>query len=173
MMDRFAPYLGFVLLILWPSFIGAEIYQWTDPKRIIHFTDDFSLIPDSLRDSPKLIIRHEAGTRGKSSEVPAAEESPLKEVIPEPRLPEAASSREQELSGVSFPPVVYYSPPPVVYYVPQDVQIVVVNPLVRHPHKNPCPTPGGCKPAFRPNFNDRRFIHPSVFNGGSRQFIHP
>jgi hypothetical protein len=28
-------------------------------------------------------------------------------------------------------------------------------------------------PVFQPSFDDRRFIHPSVFDGGSRQFIHP
>jgi Domain of unknown function (DUF4124) len=168
-MARCASYLGFVLLILWPSFIGAEIYQWTDPRGVIHFTDNFSSIPDSLRNSPNLIIRHETPTRGKFSEVPSAAESRVKEVTPPPQLSEVGS-RELELSEFS-PPVIYNSPPPVVYYIPQDVQIVVVNPVVGHPHGKFCPTPGACGRVFRPNFNDRRFVHPSVFNGGSRQFV--
>ena len=168
-MNRGVFYLGFVLLILWPSFVGAEIYQWTDPRGVIHFTDDSSSIPESLRNSPKLIIRHETPTRGRFSEIPPAPESPVSEVIP-PSQPPEVSSRELELGEFS-PPVIYDSPSPVVYYVPQDVQIVVVNPVVGHLHGKFCPTPGGCGRIFRPNFNDRRFVHPSVFNGGSRQFV--
>jgi hypothetical protein len=172
--------LALLVLSLCPSFVGADVYQWTDPRGVVHFTDNFLSVPDAFRNSPKLIIHHDVEPKRKSSEISTAEEPSGKGVIDAPQAPEAAGPREQELSGPSQPviyhsppPVVYHNPPPVVYYSPQYFQIVVVNPAVRHPHKKPCLIPEGCKPSFRPNFDDRRFIHPSVFDGGSRRLVHP
>lgn len=58
-------------------------------------------------------------------------------------------------------------------YAPQQTTIIVVNANPRHRERNPCAGNNHCPAAFRPNFNDRRYVHPSVFNGGSRQYIQP
>jgi hypothetical protein len=56
----------------------------------------------------------------------------------------------------------------VVTYALQEVNIVVVNSNLQQPNLHPCAFGGHCKPAFRPDFTDRRYIHPSVFDGSSR-----
>jgi len=58
----------------------------------------------------------------------------------------------------------------VVTYAPQEV-IVVVNSNSPQPNVHPCNFGNHCKPASRPDFTDRRYIHPSVFDGGSRRSI--
>jgi hypothetical protein len=58
----------------------------------------------------------------------------------------------------------------VVTYAPQQV-IVVVSSNSRQPNVHPCNFGSNCKAAFfRPDFTDRRHIHPSVFGGGSRRY---
>jgi len=37
--------------------LGADLFQWTDAVGVIHFTDSFNSVPESMRDSPRLIIR--------------------------------------------------------------------------------------------------------------------
>ena len=135
--------------------LGAQLFQWTDNRGVIHFTDNLHSVPASLRASPLLIIREDIDIRGVNSSEP----------VWAPDVPEVVSSPEPE------PPKVA---PPVIHYSPQDIAIVVVNSIVHHPRRHPCPGPARCQPqVFRPNFDDRRYIHPSVFNGGSRQYIHP
>ncbi len=48
-----------VCLFLWlsPVFSMGEVYQWTDPNGVIHFTDNFHLVPETVRNSSQLIIR--------------------------------------------------------------------------------------------------------------------
>ena len=58
----------------------------------------------------------------------------------------------------------------VVTYAPQEV-IVVVNSNSGQPNLHPCNFGSNCKPAFRPDFTDRRYIHPSVFEGGLRRYV--
>lgn len=146
---------GFLWILLWLSAtpIRAEVFQWTDDRGIIHFTDNLHLVPEGLRNSPQLIIRQ------------SLPEPTWQEPIWEEKRPEAEISGDEEPIKL---------PQPVVHYSPQQTTVVVVNTaVVRRPREKRCLIPEGCKPVFQPNFNDRRYIHPSVFDGGSRQYIQP
>ncbi|MGH7830539.1 MAG: hypothetical protein ACREP8_10225, partial [Candidatus Binatia bacterium] len=121
----------------------------------------FYSVPEYLRGSPQLVVRQDVEITARFSEASAQAEEPLSEEKP----PEMTSPPEPE-AGKSIQPIIHYNP--------QSVQIVVVNSIVRRHKEKRCFLPEGCAPAFRPDFNDRRFIHPSAFDpGGSRQFIHP
>lgn len=147
-----------------PASLEAQVFQWTDSRGVIHFTDNPSTIPNSVRDSPRLTIRTDLnlhpGAPETSPEQGRAIDEPFVDAQPFP----APASPKQE------PPE---TPTPVIHYSPQHVTIVVINSVVRKPKRSECPSPQGCRGTFRPNFDDRRFIHPSVFDGGSRQFIRP
>jgi len=76
--------------------------------------------------------------------------------------------RPEEPEAISAPePKESKAPPLIIYYNPQYFQIVVVNSFARPAKKEKS------RGVFRPSFDDRRFIHPSAFDGGSRQFIRP
>jgi hypothetical protein len=154
-------FLFWTLFFLSPIPLRAELFQWTDARGVVHFTDNLLSVPEPLRGSPELIVRGDLDMRGRSSEI-----SSLPGITgQEPALqPEVASPPGPE-------PIIVA--PPIFYYNPQYFNVVVVNPGVRHPKKKPCLIPEGCAPAFRPNFDDRRYIHPSVFNGGPHQYVHP
>jgi Domain of unknown function (DUF4124) len=148
--------IGLTLLLSSPVSAG-EIYQWTDINGIVHFTDNLNWVPELARNSSNLIVRRDLPTNAS----PAVEVRPIS--------PEPLTTPEP---GPTLQPLPYQaevSPP---LYAPQEVTIVVVNNGHRHLRKHPC---GGahCKPVFRPDFNNRQYIHPSVFSGGSRQYIHP
>ena len=36
---------------------AADVYQWTDSRGVIHFTDDLYAVPESIRRSEQLVIR--------------------------------------------------------------------------------------------------------------------
>lgn len=145
---------GFLWILLWLSAtpVRAEVFQWTDDRGIIHFTDNLHLVPEGLRSSPQLIIRQ------------SLPEPTWQEPIWEEKRPEAEIAGDEEPIKL---------PQPVVHYSPQQTTVVVVNSIVHHPRRHPCPGPRRCESTFRPNFEDRRYIHPSVFDGGSRQYIQP
>jgi len=160
---------GMFGMIVWmltlhsPALSGAEIFQWTDSRGIIHMTDNLHSVPESLRDSPALIIRQDLDLKtspGAADYPEIATEEPLSR----PKAPEATNPSEPELKTAA---------PPNINYSVQQTTIVVVNSVVHHPRKHSCPGSEGCQGVFRPNFEDRRFIHPSVFDGGTRQFIQP
>ncbi|HWO43740.1 MAG TPA: DUF4124 domain-containing protein [Candidatus Eisenbacteria bacterium] len=132
---------------------AAEIYQWIDESGIIHFTDDPERIPASAPQLPSFAVREFAETPKDTG----------REAAPQPPPPGQPSLLE--------PPPAPAEPAPFIYYAPQEVTIVVSNSSRRRFHKPPCKV--HCGPSFRPDFNDRRYIHPSVFNGGSRQYIQP
>jgi hypothetical protein len=44
-------------LLLATSIATAQIFQWTDVKDVIHFTDNPYSIPESIRNSSALIVR--------------------------------------------------------------------------------------------------------------------
>lgn len=147
--------LLWTVFFLSPALSHAQVFQWTNNSGVIHFTDNLHSVPAPLRASPLLIIREDIDIRGVHSP----------EAVWSPDVPEVVSFPEPEAPKVA---------PPVIHYSPQDIIIVVVNTVVQHPRKHPCPGPARCQPQlFRPNFEDRRYIHPSVFNGGSRQFVQP
>ena len=147
-----------------PALSGAEVFQWTDSRGIIHMTDNLHSVPEPLRNSPTLMIRQDLDLKtspGAADYPEIASEEPLSR----PKAPEAANPSEPELKTAA-PPNIHYS-------VQQQTTIVVVNSVVRHPRKHSCPGSEGCQGVFRPNFDDRRYVHPGVFNGGARQYIQP
>lgn len=146
-----------VLTLLLGGDVRGEVFQWTDARGVIHFTDNIYSVPDQIRRSPDLIVRTDLEVSG---DTPAAEESPADE-SPSP-APEPPRNTEEEAAAAPTPVIVSYEP--------QPVTIIVVNSRVSVPKKKPCP---GCKPAIRPDFQNRRYVHPSVFDGGPRQFVHP
>lgn len=162
-LKRLAPFL---CLFLWvsPVFSGGEVYQWTDSMGTIHFTDNPHSVPEYLRGSPDLTIRLDfdigggSSSEGEPSVTLTPPEITKMEPVWEPKAPEVFRSPEPRKA---IPTVVDNSQ--------HFTTIVVVNRIVRLRKKRRC-----CRGVFRPNFNDRRFVHPSVFNnGGSRQFIRP
>ena len=152
-----------MLILFSPTLANAEVFQWTDSRGIIHLTDNLHSVPDSLRGSPSLIIRRDLDVKRTSSGISNQPENANEEPPSQPKSPEVVSPPESEQKTVA---------PPKVDYHPQFINIVVINTIV-HQRKQPCLSPEGCQGVFRPNFDDRRFIHSSVFDGGSRQFIQP
>ena len=141
-------------LLMETSIASAQIFQWTDVKGVIHFTDNPYSIPESIRNSSALIVRKDMDTKSHSSvttfdPLPAAEISSATNPLDADPKPIATT---------------------VVTYAPQEV-IVVVNSNSGQPNVHPCNFGSHCKPAFRPDFTDRRYIHPSVFDGGSRRYV--
>ena len=153
--------LSWLLLLLPVTSLRAELYQWTDARGTIHFTDNLHTVPGLLRNSPHLIIRQDSW----------AEKSSLSSTPPETLPPEEALSPKEVEPMKAAPPIIHYNP--------QQITIVVVNTIVSRPKDRICIVGGSaldaqwCRPVPRFNFDDRRYIHPSVFNGGSRQFIQP
>ncbi len=156
----------FLCLFVWvpPLFSMGDVFQWTDSRGVIHFTDNYQAVPEPLRGSPRLIVREDLHISGEFSETLPLSEKARKEPVPETRAPEMIRSPE---------PKPVKPAPQIIYNSQHFTTIVVVNSFLRQPKKKRCLLPGGCRPAFRPNFKDRRFIHPSVFRGGTRQYIHP
>lgn len=152
----------FWFLILFPAYVRGEVYQWVDGRGVIHFTDNLHSVPGPVRGSPGLIIREDIDSSGSGEIFLIPDENVVFEPVGQPQDREAVAPPEPEKAA----------PPTNIFYSPQQT-IVVINSTVIHPRKRACRTPGGCQGAFRPNFNDRRYIHPSVFDGGSRQYIRP
>ena len=151
-----------LFLLLFPvTSSRAELYQWSDAGGTIHFTDNLHTVPELLRNSPYLIIRQDSWS----------EKSSLSSTPPETLPPEEALGPKEVEPTKPAPPVIHYNP--------QETTIVVVNTIVARPRDRICIGGGSaldaqwCRPVPRFNFDDRRYIHPSVFNGGSRQYIQP
>lgn len=146
--------LSWFLLLLPVTSLRAELYQWTDARGTVHFTDNLHTVPELLRNSPHLIIRQDSWS----------EKSSLSSTPPETLPPEEALGPKEVEPAKSAPPIIHYNP--------QQTTIVVVNTIVTRPRDRVCIV--GCpRPLPRFNFDDRRYIHPSVFNGGTHQYIHP
>ena len=144
-------------LLMESSIASAQIFQWTDVKGIIHFTDNPYSIPESIRNSSALIVRHDLDVK---SQAPKVTPVPL-------ATPSALNQPEEETYQIGTA---------VATYAPQEVNevnmVVVETSDSRRPATPPCKFGSNCKPAFRANFDNRQYIHPSVFDGGSRQYIH-
>lgn len=149
--------LGLFLLSPAPL-VAEEFYQWTDSGGVIHFTDNLTSVPESLRNSPQLVVRKDSDLKGNLSEFPANPLGP-QDLVQEPAPAEPEAARIPQ-------PVIHQS---------EITQIIVVNQGGRRRFKKRPHRPSvGHRPAFRPDFNNRRYVHPSVFDkGGSRQYIQP
>jgi hypothetical protein len=153
MTKRLGQAFGLALILGSPA-AANEIYQWTDVKGVIHFADSLNWVPETARNSSSFVVRKDLDNTSKITELPHR--------TPEPIVnPEAAPLLE---------PMPNRTDPTSVVYASQEVTIVVVNSATRHFKRRPC---SHCKPVFRPDFNNRQYIHPSVFNGGSRQYVYP
>lgn len=146
-------------LILLPAFGHAEVYQWTDGRGVIHLTDNLHSVPEAVRGSPGLVIRKDMDSSGSGELFLRPDQNVVFEPPAQPQSREAVTPSEPEKTTNIF-------------YSPQQI-IVVTNPAVIHPRKPACRIPEGCQGVFRPSPNDRRYIHPSVFSGGSRQYLQP
>ena len=120
-------------------------------QRNYPFTDNYQAVPEPLRGSPRLIVREDLHISGKNSETSPRSEKARKEPVPESRAPEGTRPPEPKPEK----PI-----PQIINNSQHFTTIVVVNSFLRRPKKKRCLLPGGCRPAFRPNFKDRRFIHP-------------
>ncbi|MGH7773531.1 MAG: DUF4124 domain-containing protein [Candidatus Binatia bacterium] len=158
--------LGFLFLTLFflsPIPLRAELFQWTDARGVVHFTDNLHSVPEHLRGSPLLTIRRDIDTKSESSETSTLSEVARQDPVLEAKTPEAVIPIELEATQLDQP---------IIHYNPQYFHVVVVHPIVRRSKKKPCLIPEGCRTVFRPNFEDRRYIHPSAFNGGP-QYVRP
>jgi hypothetical protein len=149
-----------VVLLLWlqSSVDGADLFQWTDGGGVIHFTDNLHKVPESIRKSDRLLVR-----KGFLVNDPAGDETKLPDAPVNPSFNaakdnSAAEPQQPEPSSLSD--------------APQEINVVVENSTARRTKIRSCHMPN-CKPGFHPHFNDRQYVHPSVFNGGARQYIHP
>ena len=131
--EKIMAFAGLFLLVE-TSIASGQIFQWTDVKGVIHFTDNLASVPEWIRSSSTLIVRKDMISNSHAS---------VTAIAP---LPPA------EISWAKNP-------------------LVVVNSNLQQPSLHPCAFGGHCKPAFRPNFTDRRYIHPSVFDGSSRRYV--
>lgn len=142
-----------LLLSVQASEAGSQIFQWTDAKSVIHFTDNPHSIPESVRNSSALIVRKDLDTKSNSS---------FDTAEPFAALPNPSATNPPDIDATE--------PAPTVIYAPQEVNIVVVDSHSRRPQSHACQFGANCKAAFRPRLTDRRYIHP---DGGSRQYVHP
>ena len=140
--------------------LGSEVFQWIDSSGVIHFTDDYYATPVGLRDTPKLIVRADLGKErpvdSNTTGSTAIQTNVVREK-PQDRWGNNSenyepSSRYVDASSDSFEP-------------PQNVIVVVNDSLPTKPCRH------SCTGRFKPDFNDRQYIHPSVFNAASRRYI--
>ena len=166
MKTKIVQFLFGTLLFLPAGLLRAEVFQWTDSRGVIHFTDNLHSVPEFVRRSSHLTIRGDSDIGRSFSEIPIPSETAQQEPVSEAKAEEMLSPQGPEPAKV---------PPLVVHYNPQHTTIVVVNSIVRQPSKRSCEaTAQSCPPSgFRPSFDDRRYIHPSVFDGGPQQYIQP
>jgi Domain of unknown function (DUF4124) len=143
--------LGFFLLMRSLA-LGADLFQWTDAAGVIHFTDSFNSVPESVRPSPSLIIR----TGFFSPAAPLAVKQ-LSIEQPEAIMSEPACD-SQLIANNSGPTLVPDAP---------QKTIVVVNSIAQRPIK-PLPCLGGsCNHVFHHRFNDPRHVHQRPFGVGT------
>jgi len=155
--------LTLIALCLFASAVAAasaDLYQWTDAQGVVHFSDNPQAVPKEMRGSAQVKVRKDFFT------------------ITLKAAPAPATQAESSTTSASNPHAsanVHPAPetPLQVIYAPQESTVVVINNgghRAKHHHYQPC---HGCAPAFRADFNDRRYVHPSVFSGGARQYIRP
>jgi len=73
--------LALIILLLTSSAVYADLYEWTDNKGVVHFTDDLGKVPESLRSGVKT---HKPGPKRPGDEEPSlAPASPAAGTAPE------------------------------------------------------------------------------------------
>jgi hypothetical protein len=142
-------------LLLWVSpALSIEIYQWTDPRGIINFTDNLKSVPEAIRDSPQLIVRkdlfiHETPANPASQQA-YPQVTRIEQTEPQPH------SVEFNQTIINYPPT---------------TSIIVVNSGIRRVRKRPFPVHRKHGPSFaRKSSKGGQYIYPGAH---SRQYIHP
>ncbi len=148
-----------VCLLLWvsPSFSIGEVYQWTDPRGVIHFSDNLGSVPVAVRESPQLIVRRDLFVHETLAD-PAAQQYYPQDSRFEPAVPQS--------HPVEFNPTIIYSPQ-------TTTNIVVVNSGIRRVRRRSFPVHGRHEPSLERKFKGRQYIHPEAHSGSRRQNIHP
>jgi len=156
-----------VCLLLWvsPAFSIGEVYQWTDSRGVIHFSDNLNSVPVALRESPQLIVRRDLFVH-ETLAGPAAQQQYPQESRFEPTAPQS--------HPVEFNPTIIYSPQ-------TTTNIVVVNSGFRRVRRRPFPVHRHHGPSFERKFKSRQYLHepsrqylhPETHSGSRRQYIHP
>src|SRR4030043_100707 len=89
-MKRIGLLLIIGLLLSSPLVFGQEIYQWVDEKGTVHFTDDFSQIPE----------KHQDQVKKKKTLAEPTPSSPIKSPRDKPRpAPDAADVEKKDILG--------------------------------------------------------------------------
>lgn len=153
--------IGFWLLATTAPVFGADLYQWTDGRGVVHFSDNPQAVPKKIRDSAEVKVRKDFFSA--APEFFTAPKKPLE-------VPLSAS--KADAPGAQEPAAT--APAPGIDAPPVTTVVVINN--AGHQHRlarhHPC-RGEPCAPAFRPDFNQRQYIHPSAFSGGARQYIRP
>ncbi len=155
--------LAFLTGFLWvaPSnLMGADLFQWTDIGGVIHFSDNPYAVPDSLRNSIKLIV-HKNFTSDGGGSVGESIDTETVQTTLNNDLTGASEVNNQSESSSLTPDT------------PQETIIVVVNTEKPHFRRAKACAGPGCKPSFRPVFDKRQPIQPRVFDGSSALSGHP
>jgi hypothetical protein len=135
---------------------AADVYQWTDSRGVIHFTDDLYAVPESIRRSEQLVTRKDFFADSEpSNEVKVP-------VAPVPALVPSQSKADSEPNPNPEPVSVTDSP--------QETTIVVVNSNsgARRVKSRACSLGQNC--SFHHQFNRRQGLRPRLSNG-SRPFV--
>ena len=157
---RTVVYVISIFVALESAVAAADLFQWTDPSGVIHFTDNPYTVPESVHKSGRLLVRKGFLVNSQAFNEISVPPAPVQpSVNAETKDDSAADSKQSEPTSLT--------------YSPQEINVVIVNTNIRRPKLKSCGAGQSCKPRFRPDFNDRQYIHPSVFNGGPRQYIHP
>ena len=163
-MQRILSCLLYLLLLasLAPVAGAADLFQWIDASGTIHFTDDPRAIPLFIQRSGKLLMRKNFFPAEESSAKSGAAAAPV------------APKLDSEIANQSTFDSNSADATPATDRPPQEIDTVIVeSPRLRRTSPA-CPTGRTCKAQlFRPDFNNRQYLHPDVFNGGSRQYIQP
>ncbi len=148
-----------VCLLLWVATASSQVidvYQWTDSKGVINFTDNFKLVPEALRDSPQLIVRKDLFIYDPPP-LPATQQ-----VYPQKS---GFESTKPEPYPVQYRPTINYSPEP--------STVIVVNSGFRRVRKRHFPSYGHHRRSFAETSKGQQYIHPEAHSGQRRQYIHP
>ncbi len=142
-------------LFIQSGLASAQIFQWTDPRGVIHFTDNPQSISDSIRSLPTFTIRRDLVTKNNP---------PAETFAPLPALADPNTTNQSDTAPNQAETTLET-------YAPSEVNTVVVSNANSRPANIHRCKFGNCKPAFRPNFDNRQYIHPSVFDGGPRSRV--
>ena len=128
--------------------LGADLFQWTDARGVIHFTDRLDAVPETVRQSASLIVRPGFFSPPTSSESgPTLPGQSLVTPPPEPL-------QDSQLITNDFGQVP-------LSYTPQET-IVVTNSGVQ-----PWCARNKCGFAFRPRFNGSQHPHRPLVVGAT------